>query len=187
MEMKIERSRRKTLSLQVLPNGTLLVRAPLRMTDQEIQRFVEQKSRWIETHREKAIKNAALGESEPLDEEAIRALAEQACLDLPQRVRRFAPVMGVTYGKITVRNQTSRWGSCSADGNLNFNCLLMLAPPEVRDYVVVHELAHRKQMNHAPAFWREVASVLPDYAQQKDWLRQNGGGLIARMRAGGKP
>ena len=71
--------------------------------------------------------------------------------------------MGVDFAGITIRAQRTRWGSCSR-GSLSFNCLLMLAPPEVREYVAVHELCHRKQMNHSAAFWREVASCLPDYA-----------------------
>ena len=89
--------------------------------------------------------------------------------------------MGVTYGGITIRNQRSRWGSCSGQGTLNFNCLLMLAPPEVLDYVVVHELCHRKEMNHSAAFWAEVARVLPDYEARKRWLKENGPALIGRL------
>ena len=72
-------------------------------------------------------------------------------------------------------------GSCSGAGNLNFNCLLMLAPPEVRDYGVVHELCHRKEMNHSARFWKEVENILPDYRQRRAWLKENGGRLIARM------
>ena len=82
--------------------------------------------------------------------------------------------MGVDYGRITIRNQKTRWGSCSAKGNLNFNCLLMLMPTEVIDYVVVHELCHLKEMNHSNAFWREVKQVLPDYRKQVKWLKDEG-------------
>ena len=89
--------------------------------------------------------------------------------------------MGVSYGRITIRSQHTRWGSCSAKGNLNFNCLLMLTPPEILDYVVVHELCHRKEMNHSARFWAEVARVIPGYEASKNWLKDNGSALIARM------
>ena len=87
----------------------------------------------------------------------------------------------MTYGRITIRNQRSRWGSCSSQGNLNFNCLLMLSPPEVIDYVVAHELCHRKEMNHSPKFWAEVERVMPDYKQRQKWLKDNGTAIMTRI------
>ena len=93
----------------------------------------------------------------------------------------YAPLVGVSYGRITIRSQRGRWGSCSGAGNLNFNCLLMLTPPQVREYVVVHELCHRKQMNHSSQFWAEVERILPDYRQRRQWLKDQGGALIARL------
>ena len=82
--------------------------------------------------------------------------------------------MGVSYGSITVREQKTRWGSCSAKGNLNFNWKLVLMPEEILDYVVVHELAHRLQMNHSTEFWDEVDKILPDYRKRRQWLKENG-------------
>ena len=82
--------------------------------------------------------------------------------------------MGVSYGSITVREQKTRWGSCSAKGNLNFNWKLVLMPEEILDYVVVHELAHRLQMNHSTEFWDEVEKILPDYRNRRQWLKENG-------------
>ena len=93
----------------------------------------------------------------------------------------IAPLVGVSYGGITIRAQKTRWGSCSSKGNLNFNCLLLLAPAEVLDYVVVHELCHRREMNHSPKFWAEVERVLPDYDARRKWLKENGPGLISRL------
>ena len=92
------------------------------------------------------------------------------------------PLVGATVGKVTIRNQKTRWGSCSAKGNLNFNCLLMLCPEDVRDYVVVHELCHRKEMNHSARFWTEVERVLPDYRTRRKWLKEFGCEIIGRLR-----
>ena len=102
---------------------------------------------------------AARPKAAPLNPGELQVLADEALRVIPERVRFYAPVVGVTYGRITIRNQRTRWGSCSAKGNLNFNCLLMKAPPEVLDYVVVHELCHRLEMNHSPRFWAQAASA----------------------------
>ena len=83
--------------------------------------------------------------------------------------------MGVDYGRISVRQQKTRWGSCSVRGNLNFNWKLALMPEEILDYVVVHELAHRVEMNHSPRFWAVVETVLPDWRERRRWLKQHGG------------
>lgn len=178
------RSDRKTLSLQVRPDGTLLVRAPRRLPEREINRFLQEKSAWIERTLAKVRDANRAGEDEPLSMEDIHALADQALQVIPPRVGEFAARMGVTYGRITIRNQRGRWGSCSSQGNLNFNCLLMLAPAEVLDYVIVHELAHRKEMNHSRAFWAQVEAVLPDYREREKWLKEQGKVLLARMRSG---
>ena len=98
--------------------------------------------------------------------------------ELAVRVAYYAEKLGVSYGKITLRQQKTRWGSCAANGNLNFNWLLILAPPEVLDYVVVHELCHRREMNHSQAFWKEVEKILPDYRERQKWLKDNGWRLM---------
>ena len=102
----------------------------------------------------------------------------KACVVIPRRVAYYAEKLGVSYGKITLRQQKTRWGSCAANGNLNFNWLLILAPPEVLDYVVVHELCHRREMNHSQAFWKEVEKILPDYRERQKWLKDNGWRLM---------
>ncbi|MED9932452.1 MAG: M48 family metallopeptidase [Catenibacillus sp.] len=97
------------------------------------------------------------------------------------KILMHAPMVGVDYGRITIRNQRSRWGSCSAKGNLNFNCLLILFPGDVIDYVVVHELCHRKHMNHSAEFYAEVECVFPQYRRCKKWLRENGSLYLNRV------
>ena len=180
----IKRSARKSLSLEIMPDGSLLARAPQRMPEREIWAFIREKEDWIRVHRGQRMERAADAAADPLSPDQIKELADVALRVLPERCRYFAGIMGVSYGRITIRNQKTRWGSCSSIGNLNFNCLLMLAPPEIRDYVVVHELAHRKEMNHSPRFWKEVEKVLPDYRQRLLWLKKNGPELIARMQEG---
>ncbi len=112
----------------------------------------------------------------------IHSLADKALEFIPKRVKYYTKIMGVSYGRITIRNQVSRWGSCSAKGNLNFNCLLMLCPAEVLDYVVVHELCHPKEMNHSKKFWNEVSQFYPGYEQHKKWLKEHGNELIERLK-----
>ena len=178
----IKRSRRKTVSVQIEPDLSVLIRAPFHMPDRDIEKFLRDSDDWIRKHRDEARKKLLAKETSPkLSMDEIRKLAEEAAKDIPERVKRFAPIVGVDYGRITIRNQKSRWGCCSSRKNLNFNCLLMLAPPEQRDYVVVHELCHLKEMNHSKRFWKEVERVLPDYKKSVQWLRENGEDIMSKM------
>lgn len=181
MKVTVIRSNRKTVAIQVNSNLSVTVRAPRSVSEKDIEEILKKKEAWISKHIEKIKETKERFEAEPtekLTREKVIALADEALKVIPERVEYFAKVIGVTYGKITVRNQKTRWGSCSSKGNLNFNCLLMLAPPEVLDYVVVHELCHRKQMNHSKAFWLEVEKVLPDYKEARKWLKEEGSQMI---------
>lgn len=181
MKVTVIRSNRKTVAIQVNSDLSVTVRAPRSASEKDIEEILKKKEAWISRHIEKIKKTKERFEAEPtekLTREKVIALAEEALKVIPERVEYFAKVIGVTYGKITVRNQKTRWGSCSSKGNLNFNCLLMLAPPEVLDYVVVHELCHRKQMNHSKAFWLEVEKVLPNYKEVRKWLKEEGSQMI---------
>ena len=179
---KIIRSARRTLSATI-KDGIVIVRAPMRLPDSEIIDFLRKHENWIQKNLVKA-QEMEKQMGEPLTIETIQMLAEQALKEIPPRVRHYADLFGVTYGRITVRNQTTKWGSCTAKGNLNFNCLLMLAPREVLDSVIVHELAHRKHMDHSKQFYEEVLKVFPDYHKWDKWLKDNGGILIKRMKRG---
>ena len=157
----------------------------MRCPRRDIERFLLEKSDWIDEHRAKILDRREQEEANPvsaLTDAQLRGLKKRAALVIPERVAHFAPLVGVDYGSITIRSQKTRWGSCSSKGNLNFNCLLLLAPPEVLDYVVVHELCHRKQMNHSPRFWAEVGRVLPDYKIRVKWLKENGSRLMLLLR-----
>jgi hypothetical protein len=179
--IEIRRSRRKTMSIEVTSDGKVIVRAPMRMSGAVIDGFVTEKAGWIEKSlRKMELRREEKGMQEKLSQEELERLADQAADVLAEKVRYYAQQIGVTYGRITIRNQKTRWGSCSAKGNLNFNCLLMLAPEDVQDYVMVHELCHRKQMNHSEKFWNEVEKVLPDYRERRNWLKLHGSALMAR-------
>ena len=196
MNVKIIRSNRKTLAIQINPDLSVTVRAPMYAPQSDIERILREKESWIQKHIEKIREQEEKRkktqgekgeygesvESEYLTNEEIKKLADKSLQHIPKRVSYYAKQIGVTYEKITIRNQKTRWGSCSSKGNLNFNCLLMLTPPEVIDYVIVHELCHRKEMNHSRVFWAEVEKVIPNYKEQVKWLKENGGKIIGRMK-----
>ena len=152
--IEIRRSNRRTLSLEVTHDARVLVRAPLFVSRAEIERFVMSKRTWIEKSLQKVMDRQ------------------------DEKNKSGTQLVGVTYGRITIRTQKTRWGSCSSQGNLNFNSLLLFAPEAVQDYVVVHELCHRKEMNHSKRFWREVAKVVPDYKVHKKWLKDYGSKIM---------
>ncbi len=184
MDIEIIKSKRKTLAIEVKKDLRVIVRAPLFVSNSDIQKFVEEKSAWIEKSIEKVKARNEQEKQNPTQKfaaEEIRSLADKALKVIPKRVEYYAKIMGVTYGRITIRNQVSRWGSCSAKGNLNFNCLLMLCPAEVMDYVVVHELCHLKEMNHSKKFWSLVERFYPEYKQHKKWLKEHGNELIGKL------
>ncbi len=179
--VNIIRSKRKTVAIQLKPS-VIIVRAPRRMSISAIEAFILEKSTWIDKHqRLMAEREEKLADLPQFTIEELRALVDKAVEVIPEKVRYYAPLVGVDYGRITIRCQRTRWGSCSSKGNLNFNCLLMLMPDEVIDSVVVHELCHRKQMNHSKAFYAEVERVYPEYHRWNKWLKENGGLLLDRL------
>lgn len=183
VQVTVIRSNRKTMAIQVNTDLTVTVRAPMRASGKEIERILREKESWIQKSIKKVRERKASYETkgiEPLSGADMKRLAEQAKAYIPERTAYYAKQAGVNYGRITIRSQKTRWGSCSSKGNLNFNCLLMLTPPEVIDYVVVHELCHRKEMNHSRAFWEEVAKILPEYQKQVRWLKSEGGNIMRR-------
>ena len=178
-EYTLIRSNRRTIAIQITPRAEVVVRAPKRLPISAIERFIESKDDWIKTQLERI---SARCESEepikyltPTELAGLQKIAKQV---IPERVKHYAGIMGVNYGRISIRTQKTRWGSCSSKGNLNFNCLLMLAPIEVLDSVVVHELCHLKEMNHSKYFYEEVYRVFPDYKKWDRWLKDNGGRLL---------
>lgn len=185
MDVTVIRSNRKTLAIQVNPDLSVTVRTPRRTTQKQIEAVLKENEAWILKHIEQLKEKKAAYDAMEIDyltPEEVKELADKALKYIPERAAYFAELIGVDYGRITIRNQRTKWGSCSSKGNLNFNCLLMLMPCEVIDYVVVHELCHRKEMNHSKAFWSEVEKILPDYKNSVKWLKEEGSNIMRRQR-----
>lgn len=176
-------SRRRTSRIEINNEGIIRLRVPLRTTKKRAREIIEENRDWIEKHLTIALKERERVESlPPLTNEDIRRLRKEAGEYIPSRATRYAAILGVSYGRITIRCQRKRWGSCSREGNLSFNCLLMLTPPEVIDAIVVHELCHRLEMNHSEKFYGHVLKVYPEYRRWHKWLREKGGEIMLRRR-----
>lgn len=182
LRFRIERSLRKTCQLSIEADGTVLVKMPLLSSKEDAEEMIRKHRRWIM----KRLRQNAAGKRQEqpetkLSEEEKKKLKKKAAEVISRRVGSYAERMGVDYGKISFRFQKTRWGSCTKTGNLNFNCLLLLAPEEVLDSVVVHELCHRKYMNHSRDFYNEILKVFPDYRRCHGWLKTHGNELIGKL------
>ena len=163
------RSKRKTLGIRILPSGEVEVRAPLRASKRDIDRIVRSKAAWIETHRERVRKRAEEN-PEPSEEERLALIARAKEL-LPPLVESYAERMGVHPAGITITGARTRYGSCSSKGRLSFSWRLMRSPYAAIESVVVHELAHLREMNHSERFYAVVLQTMPDYYERKKLLR----------------
>ena len=181
-EYIIKKSRRTTISVQITPDQKLLVKAPAYTSIKEVEEFLREKRDWIikQINRTKVTSQQA-AQMGILSDKEIRKLKRDAKKIIPERVEYYAKLSGITYNRIFIRLQKSRWGSCSVEGNLNFNALLALMPLEVLDSVVVHELCHRRHMDHSKAFYDEVLKIFPDYKKWDKWLKQNGAAYQLRV------
>ena len=207
------RARRRTISIQVRPDGQVVVRAPLRVAEKVVRAFVESKAGWIERKKAEAAKYVPapakqfkdgerfllLGREIPLrvavSQRAALSLADEFVLSqralpnaaavfekwykayalevLNERVKLYAARHGFAPGRIRITSARTRWGSCSSTGTLSFTWRLVMAPLDVVDYVVIHELAHLKVKNHSKIFWGSVAALMPDYKRRMAWLKAN--------------
>ncbi len=173
IRIQVIRTNRKTLALEIKEDLIVRARIPLHITDKQLQEFVDRHKDWILKKHQKAQEEIAkrqdIARPLPSKEELEKILSLIA-----SRVRHYEKIMDLSCNKITIRNQKTRWGSCSSKGNLNFNYRLAYMPPEILDYVVVHELAHLRHMNHSQEFWAVVEDFLPDYKRRRQWLKEHG-------------
>ncbi|MEZ3507038.1 MAG: M48 family metallopeptidase [Lachnospiraceae bacterium] len=176
------RSDRKSYAVSISPEGKITVRVPLGASDRDVSHILTDRQHWIITrYLEQQCRQAAKPVSDltPTQRAALTQRYIAAAKEyFPKRAAYFQQFTGGTYNRITIRDQKTRWGSCSARGTLSFNWRLMLAPPSILDYVVIHELCHLTHMNHSAAFWQAVEKVCPDYRTARKWLKDHGQELV---------
>lgn len=212
-------SKRKTLALEIMPDATLLVRAPEGTSFDNIQKVMSNKIAWIFkkqqiaklTFKPRIAKEYVNGEGflylgelyklfiaqnadipivfdgkefilwqkhiTNANDYFISWYKEQAQMIITERAERFAKEAGVTFKSIKINDANKRWGSCSSNGNLNFSWRLIMAPVKIVDYVIIHEISHLSEKSHSRHFWVKVKTLMPDYAEQRKWLRENGHSL----------
>ena len=211
---RIVRSKRRTLALHITPDASLIIRAPLRMPLDFIEKFVHKKRSWVQ--KKQKIIRLRLGELTPKQfvngerflylgnayhltilendpipisfnqgfylsrehlgqarELFIRWYKKEAAVKIKERLDWVASARGLTYNKIKITSAQKRWGSCTSCNNLNFSWRLVLAPLEIIDYVVSHELTHLLERNHSRRFWKKLSSLFPGFKQCRIWLREN--------------
>lgn len=166
------RRHRKNITITVKPEGMVVVTAPMRVSLKQIDEFVEQKATWIDSWVKQFEKERRERTDIVLDSKQVAEAKAKAYTILTARCLYFARKMGVSYHTIKVNGATKRWGSCSAKGTINFTYRLLFVSKSAQDYVVVHELAHLRELNHSAAFWSVVEEVLPDYKERRSTLRE---------------
>lgn len=183
-DVKLIRRKGKTITARVYPDGAVIARAPKSCPLPEIEAFLSANAKRLEDARLRQLKlrGEALREG-IFTQEDLTEMKRRAGEIIPQRAAYYAEQIGADYRRITIRAQKTRWGSCCGDGSLNFNCLLTLAPGEVLDSVVIHELCHLKRRDHSPAFYAEVYKYMPkeQYDRCARWLKIQGAALLRRL------
>ena len=183
IKLLIVKQHRKSISIKIRNSSLIEVHAPFGIEDKDIDAFVEKHGDWINAklaemkEAESALNSIDVASKAEFDEKI-----ELAKKIIPEKCAYYADMIGVDYGRITLKAQKTLFGSCSAAGNLNFNIALMFAPEKVLDYVIIHELCHLKEMNHSMDFWHEVEKVMKDYKVERQWLKDNG--AIIMRKAG---
>lgn len=181
--IKVIKSKRKTIQVEVRQDLSVVVRAPHYVSKRDIDAYVKSNEDWIENTLLKMKKRLdELPVADKFTDRELEKMTDQARAYIPGKVRLYAEKIGVPYGRVTIRAQKTLWGSCSPNGNLSFNCLLMMLPEPVIDYVIVHELCHILHHDHSKAFWAEVEKHCSDYRFLRDFLKKNSDALMVRMK-----
>ena len=167
-EFEIKRSKRKTVSLEITRDASILVRAPLKMPREAIDAFVTKNLAWIESHMKR---REAKNQRENVSDKQREELIDAAKIIIPEKVRYFAEIMRVSPTGLKITSARTRFGSCSGKNSLCFSWRVMLYPEKAVDYVVIHELSHIKHHDHSDAFWKTVEKYMPDYREAEKLLK----------------
>ena len=166
---EILRSSRRTISLEVRPDGRVLIRAPRAMPKKEIDAFAAKHADWLERAKKRVEERSAFHDMTDRRKNELTAAARDY---LPKRTAHWAEIMGVSPAGVRITDAKTRFGSCSPKNRICYSFRLMAYPPEAVDYVIVHELAHILQKNHSPRFYAEVQKILPDWRERKKLLER---------------
>ena len=167
----VRQRRARHYILRLRADGVVRVTVPWHGSRAEAERFLLARRAWIDCQRHRRAIALEAARLAPEAEARLRTLAAHA---LPARLLELARIHGLAVSAVTIRNQRTRWGSCSPSGRISLNWRLVQVPPEVRDYVLLHELTHLRHLDHSPRFWRELARICPHHAEARRWLRSSG-------------
>lgn len=162
--------RAQRLRLAVYADGSVVVTKPVLTSGADVKKFVEYKKEWIERKLE-FNHTLPIPELRTTSQRHFLAHKNQAQQLVEGKVLPWSKKLRVIYHQVAVKRLKARWGSCSGNGNLSFNYKILFLPPDLQDYLIVHELCHLKEMNHSPKFWKWVASAMPHYADLKKMIR----------------
>lgn len=184
IDYTIVRSKRRSIGFEVRPGGKITVRIPMRASVNTVKEIIEDKKDWLYEmylKQKDKIDTDSLREAERNDPKTAyleKKYRQAAKRYIYERVEYYIDMIGGHYSSIRIGDQKTRWGSCSNNGTLSFSWRLMLAPPRVLDYVVIHEICHLTYMDHSKNFWDLVSVYDPDYKEHRKWLKENGDSLI---------
>ena len=182
----VVKGNRKTIGIEVKPGGEILVRIPKYLPMHELDRFMYERQEWVYKAYQNQKNKVSMSEAKKEEKSDPRLVflekkyREAAKRYLDERVAYYTDITGSYYAGIRIADQKTRWGSCSSNKTLSFSWRLMLAPPRIADYVVIHEVCHLRHMNHSKEFWNMVESLDPDYKEHRRWLKENGNTLILK-------
>ena len=166
----VRQRRARHYILRLRADGVVRVTVPWRGSRAEAERFLIARRAWVARQRHR--RELAL-EAQRVSPEVEARLRTLAARELPSRLFELARLHGFAVPRVSVRNQRTRWGSCSPSGRISLNWRLAQVPPEVRDYVLLHELTHLRHLDHSARFWRELARLCPDHAEARRWLKSS--------------